>query len=51
MGKVAYTDEKNELREGVPEDVARAKESFTGRFLGRMLQQQRGRRAAGEKSA
>jgi hypothetical protein len=35
----------------MPEDVSRVMESFTGRYLGRMLQQQRGRRAAGEKSA
>ena len=39
------------VAEGAPEDVARVKESFTGLYLGRLLQQQRGRRAAGEKSA
>ncbi len=39
------------VAEGMPEDVARAKESFTGRYLGRLLQSQRARRAGGEKSA
>ncbi len=39
------------VAEGKPEDVARVKDSFTGRYLGHLLQQQRGRRAAGEKSA
>ncbi len=39
------------VAEGMPEDVARAKESFTGRYLGRLLQSQRARRASGDKSA
>jgi excinuclease ABC subunit A len=32
------------IAEGTPEDVAAVKESFTGHFLGKMLQQQRARR-------
>jgi excinuclease ABC subunit A len=39
------------VAEGMPEDVALAEESFTGRYLARMLQHQAGRRAAGERSA
>ena len=39
------------VAEGMPEDVARVKESFTGRYLGSLLQHQRARRAAGGKSA
>jgi excinuclease ABC subunit A len=39
------------IAEGTPEDVARVKESSTGQYLGKVLQQHRGRRAAGERSA
>jgi len=39
------------IAEGTPEDVARVKESFTGHYLGKVLQHQRGRRAVNERSA
>jgi excinuclease ABC subunit A len=39
------------IAEGTPEDVARVKESFTGQFLGKVLQAQRARRPAAERTA
>ena len=39
------------IAEGTPEDVALVKESFTGHYLGKVLQHQRTRRAVNERSA
>ena len=39
------------VAEGTPEEVARAGESFTGRYLGNVLQSHRTRRAAAERTA
>ncbi len=39
------------IAEGTPEDVARVKESYTGRFLAKMLARHRGRSPAAERTA